>query len=99
MENQNKIVTYYQPRDERLPEYYFEHIKLLGLDKQPFGLDHNGTIRFEQKDTNSKIWQDTRHLAILKMVLEIIINYTLITRRVNILLKILCSFTVKMAVL
>lgn len=54
----NKIVDYYQPNDERMDEYYFGHIKLLGLDKHPFGLDQNGTLRFEEINTGSKIWKD-----------------------------------------
>ncbi len=59
----NKIVTYYTPDDERLSQYYVEHKKLLGLDKQPFGIDQNGVLRFEEKDTNSKIWQEYKSLG------------------------------------
>lgn len=53
----NKITQYYKPRDERMPEYFFEHIKLLGLDKYPFGLTEFGVLAFEGVDSNSPIWQ------------------------------------------
>lgn len=59
----NKIVEYYKPNDERMDEYYFGHLKLLGLDKQPFGLDENGTLRFESKDTDSKVWKRYKELG------------------------------------
>jgi hypothetical protein len=58
--SKNKIVDYYKPNDERMDEYYFGHIKLLGLDKHPFGLDQDGVLRFEEiergKAGASKIW-------------------------------------------
>jgi hypothetical protein len=57
-QSKNKIVDYYQPNDERLSEYYLGHAKLLGLDKQPFGLDQHGVLRFEQGETKSQIWAD-----------------------------------------
>lgn len=56
--SRNKIVEYYKSNDERMDEYYFSHIKLLGLDKHPFGLDQNGTLRFEKIVGTSKVWQD-----------------------------------------
>lgn len=61
--SKNKLVTYYTPSDNRLGEYYLGHIKLLGLDKHPFGLDEHGTLRFESTDTNSKVWQRYRELG------------------------------------
>lgn len=63
MAKKNKIVEYYKLRDERLPEYYFEYLELLGLDKQPFGLDENGTLRFETKETDSRIWKRYKELG------------------------------------
>jgi len=59
----NKIVDYYTPDDRRLSKYYVEHKNLLGLDKQPFGIDKYGVLRFEEKDTNSKIWQEYKALG------------------------------------
>ena len=60
--SKNKIVDYYKPSDERLGEYYFGHIKMLGLDKQPYGLDEHGTLRFEEIESGkvgaSSIWKD-----------------------------------------
>ena len=61
--SKNKIVDYYKPDDERLGEYYLGHVKLLGLDKQPFGKTEHGVLRFEQKDTDSQIWQDYKALG------------------------------------
>lgn len=61
--SKSKIVDYYKPNDERMSEYYFGHIKLLGLDKQPFGLDEHGTLRFESKDTDSNIWKRYKELG------------------------------------
>ena len=60
--SKNKIVNYYKPDDERLDEYYLGYIKMLGLDNQPFGLDENGTLRFESNDTDSKIWKRYKEL-------------------------------------
>lgn len=56
--SKNKIVDYYTSDDKRLDEYYIGYSELLGLDKQPFGLDQNGTLRFEEKNTGSRIWKD-----------------------------------------
>lgn len=61
--SKNKLVNYYTPNDERLVEYYLGHIKLLGLEKHPFGLDEHGTLRFEYTDTNSKVWKRYRELG------------------------------------
>ncbi len=61
--SKNKIVDYYLPNDERLDEYYLGYIKLLGLDKQPYGIDEQGTLRFESKDTDSKLWKRYRELG------------------------------------
>lgn len=61
--SKNKIVDYYKPNDERMAEYYFGHIKLLGLDKHPFGLDEHGTLRFETKDTDTPIWKRYKELG------------------------------------
>lgn len=54
--SKNKIIEYYKPNDERLPNDYFAHLKLLGLDKQPFGKDQNDVLRFEETNTGSPIW-------------------------------------------
>ena len=61
--SKNKIVDYYKPNDERMDEYYFGHIQLLGLNKQPFGIDEKGTLRFESKDTDSNIWKRYKELG------------------------------------
>lgn len=59
----NKIVDYYTPNDERLSEYYLSYLDLLGLDKQPFGLDEHETLRFETKETDSRIWKRYKELG------------------------------------
>ncbi len=59
----NKIVEYYKPNDERLEKYYLEYLELLGLDKQPFGLDENGTLRFETKEVDSRVWKRYKELG------------------------------------
>lgn len=59
----NKIVNYYKSNDERLDSYYLDHSKLLGLDKHSYGLDDGSTLRFETKDTDSKIWKRYRELG------------------------------------
>jgi hypothetical protein len=61
--SKSKIVDYYKPDDERMDEYYLGHTKMLGLDKHPFGLDEHGTLRFESKDTDSKIWKRYKELG------------------------------------
>lgn len=59
-------MIYFTPNDEKLSKYYLEHKNLLGLDKQPFGIDQHGVLRFEEKDTNSKIWQEYNSLGNFK---------------------------------
>lgn len=59
----NIIKEYYTPDDKRLAEYYSFYFKLLGLEKHPFGLDQNGCLRFEEKESNSRIYLRYKELG------------------------------------
>lgn len=61
--SKNKIVDYYKPNDERLPEYYLNNAKLLGLDKYLYGEDEMGTLRFETTETDTPIWKRYKELG------------------------------------